>query len=156
MRLVADDTGGAMSAAAPDDVFCRIVAGLEPAHLVLNDEVAVAFLDRRPVFPGHVLVVPRRHVVTLVDLEPPEVGPYFERVQWVTAAVQDALEADGSFVAMNNIVSQSVAHLHCHVIPRRRKDGLRGFFWPRLRYRDEAEMEDLAVRIRAAVRPRSA
>jgi histidine triad (HIT) family protein len=145
-----------MTTAAPDDVFCRIVAGEEPAHLVLDDDVAVAFLDRRPVFPGHVLVVPRRHVVTLVDLEPAEVGPYFERVQWVTAAVQDALDAHGSFVAMNNVVSQSVAHLHCHVIPRRRKDGLRGFFWPRLRYADDAEMADLAERIRALVTPRSA
>jgi histidine triad (HIT) family protein len=145
-----------MSAAAHDDVFCRIVAGEEPAHLVLDDDVAVAFLDRRPVFPGHVLVVPRRHVVTLVELAPSEVGPYFERVQWVTAAVQEALEAHGSFVAINNVVSQSVAHLHTHVIPRRRKDGLRGFFWPRLHYGGDAEMEELASRIRAVLRPRSA
>ncbi len=142
-----------MSAAAPDDVFCRIVAGLEAAHIVLDDDVVVAFLDRRPVFPGHVLVVPRRHVVTLLDLATADVGPYFERVQLVTSAVQEALAADGSFVAMNNIVSQSVAHLHCHVVPRRRKDGLRGFFWPRQRYRDDAEMEDVARRIREALRP---
>jgi histidine triad (HIT) family protein len=141
---------------AADDVFCRIVAGEEPAHVVLDDDVVVAFLDRRPVFPGHVLVVPRRHVVTLVDLAPSEVGPYFERVQWVTAAVEQALDAHGSFVALNNTVSQSVAHLHTHVVPRRRKDGLRGFFWPRLRYADDGEMESIASRIRAAVTPRSA
>jgi histidine triad (HIT) family protein len=145
-----------MGTARADDVFCRIVAGEEPAHLVLDDDVVVAFLDRRPVFPGHVLVVPRRHVVTLRDLTPEEIGPYFERVQWVTAAVEDALEAHGSFVAMNNTVSQSVAHLHTHVVPRRRKDGLRGFFWPRQRYEDDDEMAALAERIRAAVKPRSA
>jgi len=142
------------SAAA--DVFCRIVAGDEPAHVVLDDEVVVAFLDRRPVFPGHVLVVPRRHVLTLTDLAPDEVGPYFQRVQWVTAAVEEALEAHGSFVAINNTVSQSIAHLHTHVVPRRRKDGLRGFFWPRLRYADDDEMAAVAARIRGAVRPRSA
>jgi len=145
-----------MGTARADDVFCRIVAGEEPAHLVLDDDVVVAFLDRRPVFHGHVLVVPRRHVVTLRDLTPEEIGPYFERVQWVTAAVEDALEAHGSFVAMNNTVSQSVAHLHTHVVPRRRKDGLRGFFWPRQRYEDDDEMAALAERIRAAVKPRSA
>jgi histidine triad (HIT) family protein len=145
-----------VTSAPADDVFCRIVAGEETAHIVLEDEVVVAFLDQRPVFPGHVLVVPRRHVVTLRDLTPNEIGPYFERVQWVTAAVEDALEAHGSFVAMNNTVSQSVAHLHTHVVPRRRKDGLRGFFWPRQRYADDAEMAALADRIRAAVRPRSA
>jgi histidine triad (HIT) family protein len=145
-----------MTSARADDVFCRIVAGEEPAHVVLDDDVVVAFLDQRPVFPGHVLVVPRRHVVTLLDLAHDEIGPYFERVQRVTAAVEEALEAHGSFVAMNNTVSQSVAHLHTHVVPRRRKDGLRGFFWPRLRYGDEAEMDAIASRIRAAVRPRSA
>jgi histidine triad (HIT) family protein len=132
-----------------EDVFCRIVAGEEAAHVVLDDDVVVAFLDQRPVFPGHVLVVPRRHVITLRDLAPDEIGPYFERVQWVTVAVEDALEAHGSFVAMNNTVSQSVAHLHTHVVPRRRKDGLRGFFWPRQRYADDAEMAALADRIRA-------
>jgi histidine triad (HIT) family protein len=141
---------------AADDAFCRIVAGEEPAHVVLDDEVVVAFLDRRPVFPGHVLVVPRRHVVTLVDLVPGEIGPYFERVQWVTAAVEQALEAHGSFVALNNTISQSVPHLHTHVVPRRRKDGLRGFFWPRQRYGDDDEMAAIAARIRAAVTPRSA
>jgi histidine triad (HIT) family protein len=139
-----------------DDLFCRIVAGSEQAHFVLDDDVVVAFLDRRPVFPGHVLVVPRRHVETFTDLETAEVGPFFERVQWVTAGVQMAMDADGSFVAMNNVVSQSVAHLHVHVVPRRRKDGLRGFFWPRQRYRDDDEMAEIAARIAAAITPRSA
>jgi histidine triad (HIT) family protein len=137
-----------MSAACP---FCSIIAGSDPAHLVLADDVAVAFLDRRPVFPGHTLVVPRQHVVTLTDVPVDELGPFFERVQRVTRAVQGAMEAHGSFVAMNNIVSQSVAHLHVHVVPRRRKDGLRGFFWPRLRYRDEDEMAEVAARIAAAI-----
>src|SRR4051812_35082411 len=145
-----------MNVARADDVFCRIVAGEEPAHVVYDDEVVVAFLDRRPVFPGHVLVVPRRHVVTLRDLHREEIGPYFERVQLITAAVEDALDSHGSFVAMNNTVSQSVPHLHTHVVPRRRKDGLRGFFWPRQRYGDEAEMAELAERIAAEVRRQSA
>ena len=139
-----------------DDVFCRIIAGTEPAHIVLADDVVVAFLDQRPVFPGHVLVVPRRHAVTLLDLSVDEIGPYFERVQRVTGAVQQAMDADGSFVALNNVVSQSVAHLHTHVVPRRRKDGLRGFFWPRLRYRDEAEMVAVAAAIAERLTPRSA
>ena len=131
--------------------FCAVVAGDEPAHRVLDDDVAVAFLDRRPVFVGHVLVVPRRHVVTLADLSAVDIGPYFQRVQRVTAAVQRAMEAEGSFVAMNNVVSQSVAHLHVHVVPRRRKDGLRGFFWPRVRYADDAEASATAARIAGAL-----
>ena len=139
-----------------DDVFCRIIAGNEPAHIVLADDVVVAFLDQRPVFPGHVLVAPHRHVLTLLDLRGDEIGPYFERVQRVAAAVQDAMEADGSFVAVNNVVSQSVPHLHTHVVPRRRKDGLRGFFWPRLRYADDAEMAAVAAAIAARLTPRSA
>ncbi len=130
-------------------VFCSIVAGDAGAHVVLDDEVAVAFLDRRPVFPGHVLVVPRRHVVVLGELPADDIGPFFQRVQRVAVAVQDGMGADGTFVAMNNVVSQSVAHLHVHVVPRRFKDGLRGFFWPRQPYEDEAEMAAVAARIRA-------
>jgi histidine triad (HIT) family protein len=139
-----------------DDLFCRIVAGSEPAHVVLDDDVVVAFLDHRPVFPGHVLVVPRRHVATLGDLPAEAVGPYFERVRVVAVAVEAAMEAHGSFVALNNVVSQSVAHLHTHVVPRRRKDGLRGFFWPRLRYADDAEMAAVAARINVEITRRSA
>jgi histidine triad (HIT) family protein len=135
-------------------LFCRIIAGEVPAHLVLESPDAVAFLDHRPVFKGHTLVVPRAHVVTLTDLPVPAIGPYFSDVQRVARAVVDGLGADGSFVAMNNVVSQAVAHLHVHVVPRRRKDGLRGFFWPRVKYEDDAEAAGFAAAIAAAVRPR--
>ena len=108
-------------------LFCAVIAGVQPAEVVLDDEVAVGFLDHRPVFKGHVLVVPRAHVVTLADLPAGLVGPLFTRVQRWRWPSRTGLSADGSFVAMNNVVSQSVAHLHVHVVPRRRKDGLRGF-----------------------------
>jgi histidine triad (HIT) family protein len=111
--------------------------------------VAVAFLDVRPVFPGHVLVVPRVHVETLPDLPPADVGPLFERVQRLAAAVPRALDAAGTFVAVNNKISQSVPHLHVHVVPRRPKDGLRGFFWPRVSYDGgDEEMAATAAAIR--------
>ncbi|MDH6113940.1 histidine triad (HIT) family protein [Kitasatospora sp. MAP12-15] len=131
--------------------FCAVVAGSTPAHLVLDDEVAVAFLDRRPLFPGHVLVVPREHYATLTDLPPAVVGPFFARVQRVTAAVERGMAAAGSFVAANNRISQSVPHLHVHVVPRNPKDGLRGFFWPRTRYSDDAHAAEVADRLRAAL-----
>ncbi|HEY5090863.1 MAG TPA: HIT family protein [Polyangia bacterium] len=136
---------------APDCVFCAIVSGEHPAAIVARDEASVAFLDARPLFKGHVLVVPVAHTGTLVDLPPAEIGPYFAAVQRVARAVEIGLGADGTFVAMNNKVSQSVPHLHTHVIPRRRKDGLRGFFWPREPYQDDAERDDFAARIRAAL-----
>jgi histidine triad (HIT) family protein len=140
----------------PNDpcLFCRIIAGEVPAHLVLESPDVVAFLDHRPVFKGHTLVVPRAHVVTLTDLPVPAIGPYFSDVQRVARAVVDGLGADGSFVAMNNVVSQAVAHLHVHVVPRRRKDGLRGYFWPRVKYEDDAEAAGFAAAIAAAVPPR--
>lgn len=133
-------------------LFCAIVAGERLASVVLSDEVAVGFLDTRPVFKGHVLAVPRTHVATLSDLPVEALGPFFERVQAVTRAVEEGLEAAGTFVAMNNRVSQSVPHLHVHIVPRHRKDGLRGFFWPRTKYTDDAEAEDYAERIRAALK----
>jgi histidine triad (HIT) family protein len=129
-------------------LFCAVIAGTVDAEVVLADEVVVAFLDHRPVFKGHVLVVPRPHVVTLADLPDERVGPFFRRVQRVSVAVQLAMGADGSFVAVNNVVSQSVAHLHVHVVPRRRKDGLRGFFWPRVRYDSAEEQAEIGARIR--------
>jgi histidine triad (HIT) family protein len=132
--------------------FCEIVAGDRPAHVVWRSDAAVAFLDARPVFPGHTLVVPPGHVETLADLPAADVGPYFTEVQRLAVAVQAGLEADGTFVAMNNVVSQSVPHLHAHVVPRRRKDGLRGFFWPRQRYESDDEMAAYAEKIRLAVR----
>ncbi|HSY38399.1 MAG TPA: HIT family protein [Polyangia bacterium] len=132
-------------------VFCEIVDGTRPAAIVASDDAAVSFLDARPVFKGHVLVVPRAHVATLTDLPADALGPYFATVQRLARAVEVGLEADGTFVALNNKVSQSVAHLHTHVVPRRRKDGLRGFFWPRVPYASDAERDDFAARIRAAV-----
>jgi histidine triad (HIT) family protein len=132
-------------------LFCAVIAGVQPSEVVLDDEVAVGFLDHRPVFKGHVLVVPRSHIVTLADLPAELVGPFFARVQRVAVAVQTALAADGSFVAMNNVVSQSVAHLHVHVVPRRRKDGLRGFFWPRVKYESPEEMAMVAEAVRVLV-----
>ncbi|MBT2230569.1 HIT family protein [Nonomuraea sp. NEAU-A123] len=132
-----------------NDLFCEIVAGERPAHIVHSDEVVVAFLDTRPVFKGHVLVVPRLHVETFGDLG--DVGPFFERVQLVTRAVEEGLEAAGTFVAMNNRISQSVAHLHVHVVPRNPKDGLRGFFWPRTKYASEEEAGSYAELISKAL-----
>ena len=131
-------------------VFCDVVAGRVGAFEVLRDDVAVAFLDHRPLFPGHTLVVPVRHVETLADLEPHEIGPYFERVRAIAAAMPEALDAGGTFVANNNVVSQSVPHLHVHVVPRTRGDGLRGFFWPRRRYAD-GEADAYAERLRAGL-----
>jgi len=132
-------------------VFCAIVAGELPACVVAETEHTVAFLDQRPLFPGHTLVVPRRHVVTLRDLPAALLPWFFTEVQRIAAAVQDGMDADGTFVAENNVVSQSVPHLHVHVVPRRRKDGLRGFFWPRQRYADDAEADAVAARIRDAL-----
>jgi histidine triad (HIT) family protein len=131
--------------------FCAIAAGSSPAHVVVDDEFALAFLDIRPVFPGHVLLVPRDHVETLADLPPEAAGPLFNRAQALSRAVEVGLGAHGSFVAINNRVSQSVPHLHVHVVPRRRKDGLRGFFWPRRKYRDEAHAAEAAAKVRGAV-----
>jgi histidine triad (HIT) family protein len=132
-------------------VFCGILRGELPAHVVLDDDVCLAFLDKTPLFHGHVLVIPRTHVVTLPDLAPEVVGPLFARVQLLAAAVPAALGAEGSFVAMNNIVSQSVPHLHVHVVPRTKGDGLKGFFWPRKKYGSDEEMAEVATTIRAAV-----
>lgn len=132
-----------------DCVFCSIVAGETAAQVVLDDDTVVAFLDARPLFPGHTLVVPRRHAATLTDLSEAELGPFFARVRRVSAAVERAMAAEGSFVAANNRVSQSVPHFHVHVVPRRRRDGLRGFFWPRHRYADPAEADRVADLVRA-------
>ncbi|HET9443804.1 MAG TPA: HIT family protein [Acidimicrobiales bacterium] len=132
-------------------VFCTIVAGETPAVMVLDEADVVAFLDVRPVFPGHVLVVPRPHHETLPELPVELLGPVFGAARRLAAAVVEGLGADGSFVALNNTVSQSVPHLHVHVVPRRRKDGLRGFFWPRARYESDEAMAEVAVRIRAAL-----
>jgi histidine triad (HIT) family protein len=130
--------------------FCAIVASGD-SHVVLDDEECLAFLDHRPVFPGHCLLVPKAHVETLTDLPPDRVGPLFLRARDLAAAVEEGMGADGTFVAINNRVSQSVPHVHVHVVPRRKKDGMRGFFWPRLRYGSPEEMRDARERIRAAL-----
>ena len=122
-----------------------------PAHVVLDEPGTLAFLDHRPLFPGHCLLVPRPHHETLADLPADLVPDVFDAVRRLSRAVEEALGADGSFVALNNRVSQSVPHLHVHVVPRRRKDGLRGFFWPRQRYADDDEATDVARRVRAAL-----
>ncbi|MBI3928556.1 MAG: HIT family protein [Armatimonadetes bacterium] len=132
-------------------IFCRILQGALAACRVYEDSRIVAFLDHRPLFPGHTLIVPREHVETLPELAPELLSPLFAVVQKMSAAVPAALGARGTFVALNNRVSQSVPHLHVHVVPRSPKDGLKGFFWPRHPYRDDAHMEETATAIRACL-----
>lgn len=132
------------------DIVCSIAAGDVPAEVVWRDPDFVAFLDHRPLFKGHVLVCPRPHVETLADLPPDLVGPLFALVQRVAGALPSALGCQGTFVGVNNLVSQSVPHLHVHVVPRTKGDGLRGFFWPRTSYA-EGELASYGELIRAAV-----
>ena len=132
-------------------LFCRVVSGDLPAHVVYEDTLTVAFLDHRPLFPGHALVVPRAHVETLLDLPSAAIAPLFAAVQVLARAVERGLGAAGSFVAVNNRVSQSVPHLHVHVAPRRRKDGLKGFFWPRTKYGSDEEAAAVADQLRNGV-----
>ena len=134
-------------------VFCRIIAGDEPAHLVFSDDVAVAFLDVRPLFVGHTLVMPREHHETLADLPVELVDPLFRRARRLSAVMETQLGAQGSFVALNNRVSQSVPHLHVHVVPRTKGDGLKGFFWPRTTYESDAQAADTAARLAAGYDP---
>ena len=134
-----------------DCIFCSIASGTVPAETVFTDENTAAFLDARPVFKGHVLVVPREHVETLADLPVRLIEPFFTIVRLISAAVPVALGAQGTFVAANNVVSQSVPHLHVHVVPRTKGDGLRGFFWPRHKYASDAEAADYGSKIRAVV-----
>jgi histidine triad (HIT) family protein len=132
-------------------LFCAAVSGSLAVVPVLDDPAAFAFLDHRPVFKGHVLVVPREHVVTLADLAVEDIHPFFAVVRRLSVAVEAGLGAGGTFVAMNNKVSQSVPHLHTHVVPRTKGDGLRGFFWPRTKYTSDDEARDYAERIAAAL-----
>jgi histidine triad (HIT) family protein len=134
----------------PNCRFCQIIAGDEPAHMVFEDDRTIAFLDNRPLFPGHALLVPREHHETLADLPGELVGTLFANAQLLSVAVPKAMRKPGSFVALNNVVSQSVPHLHVHVVPRKPKDGLRGFFWPRTKYASEEEMRKVAERVRSA------
>jgi histidine triad (HIT) family protein len=124
--------------------FCRVVSGEVTSHVVFEDARSLAFLDHRPLFPGHSLLVPREHHETLLDLSDDLITTLFTNARLLARAMESGLDAEGSFVALNNRVSQSVPHLHVHVVPRRRKDGLRGFFWPRQKYADEAHAEETA------------
>lgn len=132
-------------------IFCRIIAGELEAKIVFDDDISMALLDHRPLFPGHCLLVPKQHVETLADLPDDLIGPYFANAQTLARAVEQALDAQGSFVAMNNRVSQSVPHLHVHVVPRRKKDGLKGFFWPRHKYSSQAEMDEVQKSLVSAI-----
>ena len=131
--------------------FCKVVNREVPARSVFEDELSLAFLDHRPVFAGHCLLVPRLHCETLTDLPAELIGPFFKNAQLLARAVESAMEAHGTFVAMNNRVSQSVPHLHVHVVPRRRKDGLKGFFWPRYPYQSEEAADAVQLAIRQAL-----
>ena len=128
-------------------LFCRIVSGELPAVIVFEDQNTLAFLDHRPLFPGHTLLVPRVHYETLGDLPAAQVDPLFKNAQLLSRVVEAAMDAEGTFVAMNNRVSQSVPHLHVHIVPRRRKDGLKGFFWPRTKYKEQQDMEIVKEKI---------
>jgi len=133
-------------------LFCEMANGELSASTVFQDEISIAFLDHRPLFHGHCLLIPKNHYETLGDLPAELVGPFFRNVQLLARAVEQALGAEGSFVAMNNRISQSVPHLHVHIVPRRKKDGLKGFFWPRTKYKVEEEMEEVKKKITAALK----
>ncbi|HEV7681379.1 MAG TPA: HIT family protein [Pyrinomonadaceae bacterium] len=140
-----------MTSFASNCIFCKIISGALAANIVFEDEVSLAFLDHRPLFPGHCLLVPKQHYETLSDLPTELVGPLFINAQLLTRAVELALEAEGSFVAMNNRVSQSVPHLHVHIVPRRKKDGLKGFFWPRNKYAGDDHIVEVQKAVQAAI-----
>jgi histidine triad (HIT) family protein len=134
-----------------DCLFCKIVSGEVGTELIYSDDHCLAFLDHRPVFKGHTLLVPRCHFPTFADVPPEELPYLMKSAQRLTIAVENGLEADGSFVAMNNRISQSVPHLHIHIVPRRKGDGLRGFFWPRTKYTTPEEAQEYAAKILAAL-----
>jgi histidine triad (HIT) family protein len=135
----------------PSCKFCEIASRALSSAIVFEDSVSVAFLDNRPLFPGHTLLVPKQHYETLDDLPAGVIGQFFTNAQVLARAVEGGMNAEGSFVAINNRVSQSVPHLHVHIVPRRKKDGLRGFFWPRQKYKDDAEMAAAQASIQKAL-----
>lgn len=137
--------------ANPSCLFCSVISGELAVRVVFEDDISIGFLDHRPVFPGHCLLIPKQHFETLADLPANLIEPFFKNVQLLAKAVELGMVADGTFVAMNNKVSQSVPHLHVHVVPRRRKDGLRGFFWPRNKYQAEEEADLVQSAIREAI-----
>lgn len=139
------------SASSDDCKFCKIICGEVQSYVVFEDKVSLAFLDRRPLVPGHCLLVPREHYKTMIDLPAALIAPLFINAKLLAQAVVEGLDAEGSFVAINNRVSQSVPHLHIHIVPRRRKDGLKGFFWPRQAYKDEDAILKVQNVIRSAI-----
>lgn len=136
---------------APSCKFCQVVAREVASYVVFEDDLSLAFLDHRPLFPGHTLLVPKQHYQTLAELPEKLIGPFFANVQLLAGAVERGMKAEGSFVAINNRVSQSVPHLHVHIVPRRKKDGLRGFFWPRQTHPDEVQMKQAQSAIQRAL-----
>jgi histidine triad (HIT) family protein len=136
----------------PDCIFCNIARAVVSAHVVYEDQDFIAFLDNHPLFPGHVLLCPREHYVTLLELPVELAGTTVSTLQLLAKAVESALDAEGTFIAINNRVSQTVPHLHIHVVPRRRRDGLKGFFWPRQRYQDQAAEETVRDAIEREIR----
>jgi histidine triad (HIT) family protein len=139
-------------ASAPACTFCQIASGSVPSYVVFEDDLSLAFLDARPLFPGHTLLIPKEHNDTLADLPGKLVGPFFANVRMLAHAVEEGMEAEGTFIAINNRVSQSVPHLHVHIVPRRKKDGLKGFFWPRQSHPEEAQMKRAQAAIRGAIK----
>jgi histidine triad (HIT) family protein len=135
----------------PSCKFCQIASRALSSAIVFEDSISLAFLDNRPLFPGHTLLIPKQHIETLEDVPAEAIGPFFANVQVLARAVESGMNAEGSFVAINNRVSQSVPHLHVHIVPRRKKDGLRGFFWPRQKYKDEGEMAEAQAAIQKAL-----
>ncbi len=143
------------SAPTPDTVaqclFCKMLRGEEKSYSVFEDEISLAFLDLRPLFWGHCLLIPKTHYETLADLPRPLVGPFFLNAQLLSRAVERAMQAEGTFVAINNKVSQAIPHLHVHVVPRKKKDGLKGFFWPRTKYPNEGQIFKVRDLIHTAI-----
>lgn len=135
----------------PNCAFCKIVRGIVPCHKVFEDDLSLAFLDHRPLCAGHTLFIAKSHIETLFDLPESLVGPLFSNVQLLSHAVMQGMEAEGSFVAINNRVSQSVPHFHVHIVPRRKGDGLKGFFWPRRKYKDKQEIAATLQALRTAI-----
>jgi histidine triad (HIT) family protein len=151
-RTVLGDYTRSVEKAAKPCLFCQIAAGKLPAHVVLENNELIAFLDKSPLQAGHILLIPKPHVPTFAQLPPEQTGEFFKVAQRLTVAVEEAIEAEGTFVAMNNKVSQSVPHLHLHIVPRKKGDGLKGFFWPRKKYASDDEAAEIAHRIHKAAR----
>src|ERR1700693_3214067 len=136
---------------SPDCPFCKIVRSETQSYNVFEDDISLAFLDKRPLFPGHCLLIPKSHYVTLIDLPASLVAPLFQNAQLLVRAIERGLQAAGTFVAINNRISQSVPHVHIHIVPRRQKDGLKGFFWPRQHYKDEATILSIQSTLQSTI-----